>query len=271
MDYSAFYRESIDSPDTFWGREAQAIDWHRSYDCVLSVERVESPQWFPGGKLNLCHNAVDRHLKDRANQPALVWFSTEVHQERIYSFAELHQEVQAMAAVLAAQGVTAGDRVLIYMPMIPEAAFAMLACARLGAIHSVVFGGFASSSLATRIEDSTPTVIVTADAGSRDGRTIAYKPLVDQAIDLSAHKPRRVLIVDRGITHAAMTEGRDVDYEAAAIRRRFAPHAVRLGRCGSPVLHPVHERHDRSAERSAARHRGVRRRLGRQHEAHLPR
>lgn len=224
MEYSAFYRESIDSPETFWSREAKAIDWHRPFDTVLSSERPEFPAWFAGGKLNLCHNAVDRHLAQRADQPAIVWHSTEVEQERIYSYAELHVEVQAMAAILAAEGVTAGDRVLIYMPMIPEAAFAMLACARLGAIHSVVFGGFASASLATRIEDCSPKLIVSSDAGMRDKRTIAYKPLLDEAIELSGYTPDRVLIVNRGLCEMNWVEGRDVDY--ASMRARLAQVAV---------------------------------------------
>ena len=215
MDYSAFYRESIDSPQTFWRREAEAIDWHVPFETVLDDSTPEFAKWFVGGRLNLCHNAVDRHLERRANQVALAWISTEVNQERSYTFAQLHQEVQAMAAVLSAQGVRQGDRVLIYMPMIPEAAFAMLACVRLGAIHSVVFGGFASVSLATRIDDSAPSVVVTADAGSRGGKTIAYKPLLDKAIELSTHKPSRVLIVDRGLAEAPLVDGRDIDYATA--------------------------------------------------------
>lgn len=215
MDYAAYYRESIDSPHTFWAREAQAIDWHRPFDDVLNATQPEFANWFPGGQLNLCHNAVDRHLANRADQPALVWHSTEVKQEKIYTFAQLHQEVQTMAAVLAAQGVTKGDRVLIYMPMIPEAAFAMLACVRLGAVHSVVFGGFASASLATRIEDSASRVVVTADAGLRDGKTIAYKPLLDRAIEMSSHKPQAVVLVDRGLADAPITPGRDIRYEDA--------------------------------------------------------
>jgi propionyl-CoA synthetase len=215
MDYPVFYQESIESPETFWSREAQAIDWHRPFDAAFSADAPEFARWFAGGKLNLCHNAVDRHLAERAHQPALVWHSTEVNQERSYTYADLHAQVQAMAAVFLAHGVGQGDRVLIYMPMIPEAAFAMLACVRLGAIHSVVFGGFASASLATRIEDSAPKLIVCADAGSRDGKVIAYKPLLDQAIEASAYKPQHVLVVDRGLSAPAWVEGRDVDYAAA--------------------------------------------------------
>jgi propionyl-CoA synthetase len=161
---------------------------------------------------------VDRHAAARPTDRALVWVSTEVGEERVYSFAELQAEVEAMAAMLVAQGVGLGDRVLIYMPMIPEAAFAMLACARIGAIHSVVFGGFASVSLASRIEDATPKLIVSADAGSRAGKRIAYKPLLDEAIALSAHKPAAVLMVDRGLVPFEPVAGRDLDH--AELRRQ---------------------------------------------------
>jgi len=170
--------------------------------------------WFEGGLTNLCHNAVDRHLKDRADQNALIYVSTETDTERSYSFRELHAEVQRMAAVLLDQGVKKGDRVLIYMPMIPEATFAMLACARIGAIHSVVFGGFASHSLANRIDDASPVAIVSADAGSRGGKVVEYKPLLDEAIRLSSHKPASVILVNRGLAPMSLVPGRDHDYAA---------------------------------------------------------
>ena len=171
-----------------------------------------------GGTTNLCHNAVDRHLQERPNQPALIAISTETGTERVYSFAELHQEVQRMAAVLQSLGVKKGERVLIYMPMVAEAAFAMLACTRLGALHSVVFGGFASGSLASRIEDAEPVVIVSADAGSRGGKAVPYKALLDDAIEISHHKPEAVLMVDRGLAPMAMRAGRD--HEWAAMREQ---------------------------------------------------
>ncbi|NBX95177.1 MAG: propionate--CoA ligase, partial [Betaproteobacteria bacterium] len=159
---------------------------------------------------------VDRHLKDRADQNALIWVSTEVDCERTYTYAQLHVEVQKMAAVLKAQGVGKGDRVLIYMPMIPEAAFAMLACVRIGAIHSVVFGGFASVSLASRIDDAQPKVIVSADAGSRGGKVVPYKGLLDEAINLADSKPHKVVMVNRGLANMPMTSGRDEDYGVLA-------------------------------------------------------
>jgi propionyl-CoA synthetase len=212
MRYDDFHRQSIEQPEAFWAEQAKLIDWDRPFDKVLNYSNPPFAQWFVGGRTNLCHNAVDRHLKTRANQNALIFVSTEVDREQIYSFAQLHAEVQRMAASLLGLGVKQGDRVLIYMPMIPEAAFAMLACARIGAVHSVVFGGFASVSLASRIEDAQPTVIVSADAGSRSGKVVPYKGLLDEAIRLSSHKPAKVLMVNRGLSDMPMTAGRDVDY-----------------------------------------------------------
>ena len=218
MGYADFHRRSIDDPEGFWTEQARLIDWHRPFTRVCNPDNPPFVHWFEGGQTNLCHNAVDRHLKDRANQNALIFVSTETGTERIYNFEELHAEVQRMAAILLAQGVQRGDRVLIYMPMIPEAAFAMLACARIGAIHSVVFGGFASHSLASRIDDATPVAIVSADAGSRGGKVVAYKPLLDEAIALAKHKPAAVLLVDRGLAPMERVAGRDHDY--AALRER---------------------------------------------------
>ena len=215
QSYADFYRRSIEDRDAFWTEEAQRIDWKQPFTRVCNNDNPPFARWFEGGLTNLCHNAVDRHLKDRADQNALIFVSTETDTEKTYSFAELHAEVQRMAAILQAQGVKKSDRVLIYMPMIPEAAFAMLACVRIGAIHSVVFGGFASHALASRIEDASPVVIVSADAGSRAGKVVPYKPLLDEAIRLSSHKPAHVVMVDRGLTPFQRVEERDVDYAAA--------------------------------------------------------
>ena len=222
MTYADFYRRSIDDRDAFWAEQAQLIDWQRPFTQVCDYANPPFARWFVGGTTNLCHNAVDRHLAERANQNALVWVSTEVEQERIYSFAQLHDEVQRMAAVLLGLGVQAGDRVLIYMPMIPEAVFAMLACARIGAIHSVVFGGFASVSLGQRIDDAEPKVIVSADAGSRAGKVLAYKPLLDEAIRLATHKPAKVLLIDRGLAPMQRVPGRDADYAPLREQHRNA-------------------------------------------------
>ncbi len=210
--YDALYRRSIDEREAFWAERAKRIDWQRQPKQICDDSNPPFTRWYVGGTTNLCHNAVDRHLAARADQNALIWVSTEVDREIVYSFRELHAEVQRMAAILLALGVQRGDRVLIYMPMIPEAVFAMLACVRIGAIHSVVFGGFASVSLASRIDDARPTVIVSADAGSRAGKVMAYKPLLDEAIRLAQHKPSRVLLVDRGLAPMPRAARRDEDY-----------------------------------------------------------
>ena len=217
--YREFHRRSIEQPEAFWGEQAGLIDWHKPFGKVLDYSRPPFARWFVGGETNLCHNAVDRHLKDRADQNALIFISTETGSNRTYTFRELHTEVNRCAAVLREQGIVKGDRILIYMPMIPEAVFAMLACVRLGAIHSVVFGGFASHSLASRIDDAKPRLMITADAGMRGGKPIPYKGLVDEAIRLSQHPPRRVVIVNRGIDQDfRLTAGRDLDY--AALREK---------------------------------------------------
>ncbi len=213
--YADFHRRSIEDRDAFWAEQAKLVDWQTPPQQICDYSNPPFAKWFVGGKTNLCHNAVDRHLKDRADQAALIFVSTETDQEKTYTFRDLHAEVQRMAAILKDLGVTKGDRVLIYMPMIAEAAFAMLACARIGAIHSVVFGGFASHSLATRIEDASPKVIVSADAGSRGGKGVPYKPLLDEAISLSSHKPSSVVMVDRQLAAFTPVAGRDVDYAAA--------------------------------------------------------
>ena len=212
MHYADFYARSLNDREGFWAEQAQLVDWQQPFERVCDNDNPPFSRWFVGGKTNLCHNAVDRHVAQRPDQNALIWVSTEVDQERCYSFAELHAEVQTFAASLIELGVKQGDRVLIYMPMIPEAVFAMLACVRIGAIHSVVFGGFASVSLASRIDDAEPVVIVSADAGSRSGKVVPYKPLLDEAIRLAQHKPAKVLLVDRGLAPMSREAGRDADY-----------------------------------------------------------
>ncbi|WP_426148675.1 propionate--CoA ligase [Polaromonas sp. DSR2-3-2] len=207
--YADFYRQSIDQPDAFWAEQAGLIEWHKPFDRVCNYDNPPFVNWYEGGQTNLCHNAVDRHLKDRAGQAALIAVSSETGSEKTYTFQDLHGEVQRMAASLLALGVEKGDRVLIYMPMIAEAAFAMLACARIGAVHCVVFGGFASGSLASRIEDAAPKVIVSSDGGSRGGKALPYKPLLDEAIRLSSHKPGAVLLADRGLATMELVAGRD--------------------------------------------------------------
>jgi len=216
--YQDFHARSLAQPEQFWREQAQLIDWQRPVDRVLDASRPPFARWFPGAHTNLCHNAVDRHLATRAQQPALIYVSTETGTEQTYTYAQLHREVNRCAAVLQALGVARGDRVLLYLPMIPEAIVAMLACVRIGAIHSVVFGGFAAHSLATRIDDARPKLIISADAGSRGGKAIAYKGLLDQAIGLSSAAPPHVLMVDRGLAPFTPLAGRDLDYETE--RRR---------------------------------------------------
>jgi propionyl-CoA synthetase len=220
--YAEFYRRSLEDRDRFWAEQAQLIEWRQQPKTICDYSRPPFTRWFAGGTTNLCHNAVDRHLRDRPDQAALIYVSTETGEERTYSFRELHGEVVRAAAALQALGVQKGDRVLIYLPMIAQAVFAMLACARIGAIHSVVFGGFASVSLASRIEDAAPKVIISADAGSRGGKVVPYKPLLDEAIRLSSHKPEAVLLVDRGLAPMEKVTGRDQDWAAAMQRHNGA-------------------------------------------------
>jgi propionyl-CoA synthetase len=223
MTYREFHRRSITDREGFWREESKLIHWHRPFDRVLDYSRPPFAQWFIGGETNLCHNALDRHLAARGEQKALVWISTEVDAERHFTYRELHAEVNRVAAMLRALGVKRGDRVIIYMPMIPEACFAILACARIGAIHSVVFGGFAAASLAARIDDARPALMITADGGSRMGKHVLYKALVDESLKLAKHPPRQVLIFRRGLdANMPVTPARDVDWAELAAKHAGA-------------------------------------------------
>ena len=208
----SFHRHSIQDREAFWKDEATKIYWETPFTKVLDDSKLPFAKWFVGGCTNLCFNAIDRWLDSRGDQPALIWVSTEVEREQTYTYRQLYREVNAVAAMLQEQGVGKGDRVLIYMPMVPEAVFAMLACARLGAIHSVVFGGFASVNLAHRIDDAQPKVIVCADAGSRGGKVTPYKPLMDKALELCEHPPEAVIVLNRGLFEYEPVAGRDLDY-----------------------------------------------------------
>jgi len=211
--YRAFHERSIKDPDGFWSEQAKLIEWSKPFGKVLDYSRPPFAKWFIGGETNLCHNAVDRHLAARGDQAALVYISTEVNEEKRYSFRELHTEVQRVAAMMLELGVKKGDRVIVYMPMIPEACFTILACARIGAVHSVVFGGFAANSLAARIDDARPKLMVTADGGMRAGKSVLYKPLVDESLRLAKSPPEKVLIFNRGLDpKMPRTAGRDLDY-----------------------------------------------------------
>ena len=213
--YRDFHRRSIADRDAFWAEQAKLIDWHKPFGRVLDYSRPPFARWFVGGETNLCHNAVDRHLAARGKQKALVWISTEVDAERHFTYEELYREVNRTAAMMRSLGVKKGDRVIVYMPMIPEALFAILACARLGAIHSVVFGGFAAASLAARIDDARPALMVTADGGSRMGKVVTYKTLVDESLRLAKHPPRKVLLFNRGLDASlSLANGRDVLWQS---------------------------------------------------------
>ncbi len=213
MRYEDFHRRSIEAPEAFWAEQAQAIHWHKAPEKILDFSNPPFRKWFVGGETNLCHNAVDRHLDERGDQLALVGWSTETGSIRELTYRELHREVNAFASVLKSFGVGKGDRVVIYMPHTVDAVFAMLACARIGAIHSVVFGGFASLNLALRIDDAQPKLLVCADAGIRGGKVIPFKPLVDEALGLAEHPPATVLVINRGLAqNLELIEGRDYEY-----------------------------------------------------------
>ena len=213
--YDEAYRRSIEDPDGFWGEAAEDVAWYKKWDKVLDDSNPPFYRWFTGGELNTCYNALDLHIENGlGDQTALIYDSPVTNTIKKYSYSELRDEVALFAGALAAQGVGKGDRVIIYMPMIPQAAIAMLACARIGAIHSVVFGGFAAKELAVRIDDAKPKVIVSASCGIEVTRVIPYKPLLDGAIDMASSKPEKCIIFQRPMEKAAMTAGRDLDWEA---------------------------------------------------------
>jgi propionyl-CoA synthetase len=213
--YDEIFAKSINDPDAFWGEAAEDLHWYKKWDKVLDDSNKPFYRWFTGGECNTCYNALDYHVDNgRGDQLALIYDSPVTDTIKKFTYSELRDIVAKFAGVLANQGVTKGDRVLIYMPMIPEAAVAMLACARIGAVHSVVFGGFAASELATRINDAKPKVIVSASCGIEVKKVIAYKPLLDEAINLSESKPDKCVIIQRPMETASMIDGRDLDWEA---------------------------------------------------------
>jgi propionyl-CoA synthetase len=217
------HARSLEDPERFWGEAARSIHWHKPWAKVLDDSRKPFYQWFVGGEVNTCYNAVDRHVEGgRADQLALIYDSPVTGIIRTYSYRQLRDEVATCAGALASLGVVKGDRVIIYMPMVPEAVIAMLAVARLGAIHSVVFGGFASHELAGRIDDAKPKVIVTGSCGVEPTRVVAYKPLLDAAINMSAHKPEHTIVYQRPMSPADMIAGRDLDWVDLMARSR--PH-----------------------------------------------
>jgi propionyl-CoA synthetase len=218
--YREFHRRSIEDPENFWAEQAGLIDWHTPFKRTLDYSRPPFARWFAGGRTNLCHNALDRHIAARGDQKALIWISTEVGQQKAFTYKQLLQEVNKTAAMMQSLGVKKGDRVIVYMPMVPEACFAILACARIGAVHSVVFGGFAAASLAARIDDARPALMITADGGSRMGKTVLYKSLVNEALKLAKHPPGKVLIFSRGLdAEMPVVHGRDIDWRELSERQ----------------------------------------------------
>ena len=212
----AAVERSLRDPDGFWGEAAEAIHWFKRWDRVLDDTNKPFYRWFTGGELNTCYNALDRHVENgRAAQTALIYDSPVTNTVRRFSYRELRDQVAAFAGALARLGVGKGDRVIIYMPMVPEAVVAMLACARLGAVHSVVFGGFAANELAIRIDDAHPKVVVSASCGIEVNRIVAYKPLLDEAIEIARHKPSHCVILQREAHPCALIPGRDLDWRDA--------------------------------------------------------
>src|SRR4051812_17906045 len=225
--YFEVYRRWKAEPEAFWADAAGAIDWFEPWSKVFDPDAGVYGRWFTGALCNTCYNALDRHVENgRGGQPALIYDSPLAGTRKSFTYAELKDEVEALAAVLIDLGIVKGDRVIIYMPMVPEAVFAMLACARIGAIHSVVFGGFAARELATRIDDAAPRLVVSASCGLEPGRIVAYKPLLDSAIAQARHRPEHCLILQRDAERCTLTAPRDLDYAAAVAAARQAGRRV---------------------------------------------
>ncbi|HXP97801.1 MAG TPA: propionyl-CoA synthetase, partial [Telmatospirillum sp.] len=228
--YDLAHQRSLEDPAGFWGDAAQELSWYKTWDKVLDDSKAPFYRWFSGGLVNTCYNAVDRHVEEgRGEQAAIIYDSPVIQTVRRITYRQLQDRTARFAGVLAGLGVAKGDRVIVYMPMVPEALVAMLACARLGAVHSVVFGGFAANELATRINDAEPKVIVSASCGIEGQKVIAYKPLLDHAIELAVHKPAHTVILQRPQVAASLVAGRDLDWadaEASATPHDCVPVAA---------------------------------------------
>jgi len=224
MGYQESYQRSIQDPQGFWGDAARAIDWYKPWDTVLDDSNPPFYRWFAGAELNTCYNALDRHVAaGRGDPDALIYDSPVTGTKTRFSYLELLEQVSHVAGALTAMGIEKGDRVIIYMPMVPETVMAMLACARIGAIHSVVFGGFAARELATRIDDAKPKAVLSASCGIEVSKVIPYKPLLDEAIEIASHKPAHCLILQRPQCAANLTAGRDIDWAEAVAAAQPAP------------------------------------------------
>ena len=230
--YRALHERSLAEPDAFWAEAARELHWDRPWDRVLNFDRPPFYRWFEGGMINTCFNAVDRHVQaGRGGQVAIIHDSPVTHSTREITYGELLDLVSRFAGVLAGEGVGKGDRVIIYMPMVPEAAIAMLACARIGAIHSVVFGGFAAKELATRIDDAKPAVIVSASCGIEPNRVVPYKPLLEEAIARATHKPHRCIVLQR--PHRPIHQPPDADPLQTAVVHQIVEQVRQI--CGGDI------------------------------------
>ena len=266
--YSEAFGQSIQDPEGFWGGAVQGIDWYRQPAVVLDRSGAPFYRWFSGGVLNTCFNAVDRHVRDgRGEQAALIYDSPVTGACQMLTYRQLLDQVARFAGVLRGLGTGAGDRVVIYMPMIPEAVIAMLACARIGAVHSVVFGGFAAPELAARIDDAAPKVVVSASCGIEVSRVLEYMPILERAIALSSRKPSSCVILQRPQAPAALAGGRDLDWDQALADAE--PGRLRPGRGHRPAVHLVHLGHHRQTQGRRPRQRGPRGRAALEHAAHL--
>lgn len=221
-EYNKFYDASINDKEAFWGEVAKGIDWIEPYKQLVDGSKQPFYRWYTGGKLNVCHNCVDRHLATRADQAAIIYDSPLTNQIKHITYRELHDSVSRTAGALLELGVQVGDRIVVYMPMIPEGIYSMLACCRIGAVHSVVFGGFAAPELAIRIDDAQPVALLAATCGLEPGKIIEYMPLLNKAIDLAAHKPRVILLKQREQCRTALVSGRDVDWDEALAKAKPA-------------------------------------------------
>ena len=252
--YKEVYQDWQANPEAFWAHAAVAIDWIKPWDKVFDPNDGPYGRWYAGAECNTCYNAVDRHVEHgRADQLALIHDSAVTGTQRKITYAQLLDEINALAAVLTDKGVKKGDRVIIYMAMVPEAVVAMLACARIGAVHSVVFGGFAAHELATRIDDAKPVMIIATSCGLEPGRVVAYKPMLDKAIEQAVHKVETCLILVRPQQPHELVEGRDFDYAEAVAAAAGREVACAVCKGDGSALYPLHFRYDRATQGRRAR------------------
>jgi len=213
--YLETWERSIKDPEGYWAEAAEKVYWKKKWEKVLDRSREPFYRWFVGGETNLCYNAIDRHLTERGDQPAVIWESPETQSRKVITYNELYKEVNRFSALLKKLGIEKGDRVIIYLPMIPEAVVAMLSCVRIGAIHSVVFAGFSYEALADRIDDAKPKLLICAEAGKRKGKEVRLKEIVDKSLEVAEAKPEKVLVFERGIVSWNKVDGRDLVWQEA--------------------------------------------------------